>query len=448
MSRSKHDHSDTPARADEIAAEWVAITSLKPWKRNPRENAAAIQPVADSIKRFGFGAPIVARREDGEIIAGHTRYEAAKRLGLDRVPVRFLDLDPADAHLLALADNHLGEVATWDERGLLAVLGDLRQSGTDSAAVAGWTDVSIDDLLAHAGDAIAGTEGLGDATQSVVDDDPPVDRSEELRAKWRVVPGHLWEIPSKNGAGTHRLLCGDSTNADDFDRLMAGEVAALMHTDPPYGVNVAGGTRDPRDVKNYRSGGKVANDSLTDENLTSLLRAAFGNCRRYLPAGAAYYVWHPASKLALFAACISDELAPPRQVVVWSKTHFVFGRQDYHWQHEMCFYGWISGAAHTWLGSRNQSTVWTTPTVGTDVEKKLHPTAKPLALPARPIGNHTRVSDLVLDPFCGSGSTLVAAEQLGRKCYAMELEPQYVAVALERLAALGCEPRVVAAPRS
>ncbi len=140
----------------EPAAEWVALDALKPWARNPRKNAAAIAKVAKSIKRFGFAAPIVARRADGEIIAGHTRYEAARKLGLERVPVRFLDLDPADAHLLALADNRLGELSEWDDAKLLDLLGDLRQQGANAADVAGWSDADIDALLRESSDAILG----------------------------------------------------------------------------------------------------------------------------------------------------------------------------------------------------------------------------------------------------------------------------------------------------
>lgn len=157
---------------NEPAAEWVSLDALKPWAKNPRENAKAIAKVAASIKRFGFGAPIVARKADGEIIAGHTRYEAAKKLKLDRVPVRYLDLDPADAHLLALADNKLGEVSEWDSAKLLDMLGDLRQQGTDAALVAGWGDADIDALLKSAGDDALGSAApeFKEYDESVADD--------------------------------------------------------------------------------------------------------------------------------------------------------------------------------------------------------------------------------------------------------------------------------------
>lgn len=157
---------------NEPAAEWVSLDALKPWAKNPRENAKAIAKIAASIKRFGFGAPIVARKADGEIIAGHTRYEAAKKLKLDRVPVRYLDLDPADAHLLALADNKLGEVSEWDSAKLLDMLGDLRQQGTDAALVAGWGDADIDALLKSAGDDALGSAApeFKEYDESVADD--------------------------------------------------------------------------------------------------------------------------------------------------------------------------------------------------------------------------------------------------------------------------------------
>jgi len=424
----------TPATPEpEAAAVWVPLADLKPWAQNPRKNAAAIQPVLESIRRFGFGAPILARRADGEIIAGHTRLAAAVELGLDRVPVRYLDLDPADAHLLALADNRLGEIAEWDDAQLLALLGDLRQQDSEAAAVAGWSDGEIDSLLKAAGDELLRD---ADGERAVIEDDAPVDRADELREKWQTARGQMWQ------AGEHRILCGDSTKAEDVARVMGSDVAVVMHTDPPYGVDVCGGTHDPRDEKNYGSGGRVANDALDDAALTELLHAALTNAAKHMAPGAAFYVWHPPTRAALFLETVRRVLAPHRQIVIWSKQNFVFGRQDYHWQHEPCLYGWLPGAAHTWLGSRNQSTVWTAPPVGADLEKKLHPTAKPLFLAARAIQNHARDGEVVIEPFSGSGSTLVAAEQTGRACRAIELEPKYVAVALERLSAMGLEPRL------
>jgi site-specific DNA-methyltransferase (adenine-specific) len=276
----------------------------------------------------------------------------------------------------------------------------------------------------------------------VEEDEAPVDRAEELRAKWGVEAGQMWAIASKHG-GEHRILCGDSTKAEDVARVMDGDVAAVLHTDPPYGVDVVGGTHDPRDEKNYQSGNRVENDALNDADLERLVASALANCRTHMAPGAAFYVWHPDVKMPVLLRALLASLGMYRQVVVWVKEHFVFGRRDYHWRHEPCFYGWVDGAAHRWEGDRKQSSVWETPPVGGDLEKKLHPTAKPIALPARAIQNHTAPGDVVIEPFSGSGSTMVAAEQTGRLCRAIEIAPKYVAVALERLAALGLEPRLV-----
>jgi DNA modification methylase len=251
------------------------------------------------------------------------------------------------------------------------------------------------------------------------------DKAAELQKLWNTQPGQLWAL------GRHRLIVGDCTDKATVERLMQGEKAVLMLTDPPYGVDVAGGTHDPRDEKNYRSGGIVENDALTDAELEALLDSAFKIARSVMDKGAAYYVWHPSSKVELFARSIRVNLAPHREIIIWFKDNFVFGRQDYHWQHEPCFYGWIEGA-HKWYGDRTQSTVWIVEKVGTDLEKKLHPTAKPIGLPEKALNNHTATSDIVYEPFCGSGTTLIACEQLNRQCRAIEISPAYCAVILQR----------------
>lgn len=410
------------------AAEWVALSALKTWKRNPRKNKEAISAVARSIESFGFGAPIVARREDNRIIAGHTRYEAAKRLAMETVPVRFLDVTEEQANALALADNKLGEIAEWDDDQLKMILAELRSHDAELPAIAGWSDEELAKLLDDAGPG-------GETTE----DEVPLDKAEELREKWGTSLGQLWEI--KGSGGMHRIVCGDSTDDAVFTLLMRGEKAVILNTDPPYGVDVVGGTRDPRDKKNFRSGSSIKNDGMSESDLERLLRSVFANTRKHLADGGAFYVWHPSSRCELFARCVTECLAPFRQVIVWVKSNFVFGRQDYHWQHEPCFYGWVEGT-HTWIGSRNQGTTWTAPAVGADLEKKIHPTAKPVFLAAKAIQNHAIKGQLVLEPFSGSGSTLVACEQTGRVGRAIELEPKFVAVALERLSALGLSPKL------
>lgn len=401
-----------PASEKEAAAVWVSRSALKPWGKNPRKNDAAVAKVVESIKRFGFGAPIIARSADGEVIAGHTRLRAAEALGLDRVPVRYLDLDPAEAHLLALADNKLGEVAEWDAGAVASILSEY---GLEDAALAGWDSKELDTLAAS----------LDPGEPAVDDVEPDVSKAEELRQKWGVETGQLWVL------GEHRLLCGDSTKAADVARLMGEEKASLVVTDPPYGVAVAGGAKDPRDTKNFQSGRTIENDDLGDEELESLVSSALRNAAAVMRPGAAFYVWHPSSRAELFARAVRVSLAPYRQIIIWAKEHFVFGRQDYHWQHEPCFYGWIDGA-HTWHGERNQSTVWKGAPVGTDLEKRVHPTSKPIWLVTKPILNHTVPGDCLYEPFSGSGTALMACEQFGRRCRAIELDPAYVAVAIER----------------
>lgn len=213
----------------EPAAEWVAIDALRPWKDNPRKNdGEPVRKVAESIQRFGFGAPILARRENGEIIAGHTRWKAAKKLGLDRVPVRYLDLDPADAHLLAVADNRVAAEATWDDAMLAAVLVGLTAQGHEVAAT-GFDDAVLDKLIADA------TGGPGAEAP-----EPEI----KLREKWGTATGQRWLTPSRTApGGRHVLLCGDSAAEADVARVMGAERAHAMWTDPPYGVAYVGKTK-------------------------------------------------------------------------------------------------------------------------------------------------------------------------------------------------------------
>jgi len=220
----------------EPAAEWVATEKLRPWTQNPRNNDPAVEHVARSIKRFGFGAPIIARRADGEVIAGHTRLKAALKLGLPQVPVRFLDLDPADAHLLALADNKTAELADWNDAVLGSVLEQLRAEDLDLLTGTGFSDAEIQRLIeenhtGEAGDAEGDAAALG--------------RPAELQQKWNTALGQLWEVPSKTVPNrAHRLACGDSTDRELVTRLFDETLATWMWTDPPYGVDYQGRTGD------------------------------------------------------------------------------------------------------------------------------------------------------------------------------------------------------------
>jgi DNA modification methylase len=416
---------DSERPKSEAAAEWVATAALTPWVQNPRKNDPAVARVVASIQRFGFGAPILARRADGEVIAGHTRLKAALALGLDRVPVRYLDLDPADAHLLALADNKLGELAGWDEPQLLALLGDLRQQDADAAAVAGWGDAEIDALLKAAGDAVLAD---GAPTPAVTEDDVPVDRADELRTKWATAAGQLWEIPSARGRGMHRLLCGDSTRPEDVGRVMGRDRAAWMWTDPPYGVSYVGKTKAALTIQNDGAG-----------DLPAFVGAAFAAADAVLVDGAPVYVAHPAGALCVeFGKAFLAAGWHFHETLVWVKDAMVLGHSDYHFQHEPIIYGW-KGKNRPWFGGRDKVSLLRHPKPN---RSESHPTMKPVGLVAECLANSSAPAAVGFEPFSGSGTTLVAAEQLGRLCRAVELEPKYVAVALERLAALGLTPRL------
>jgi DNA modification methylase/predicted nucleic acid-binding protein len=393
------------AASTEPAAEWVAIAELRPWANNPRKNDKAVERVADSIRRFGFGAPVLARRSDHEVIAGHTRIKAALKLGLARVPVRYLDLDATDAHLLALADNKTTELADWDEDILGALLLELQDKNIDVTTGTGFTDADVEKLIR----AVHGDVGT-------LEDDVPT-ATDELLAKWNVRPGQLWRI------GEHRLICGDATKASDAARLFGIEQAKWMWTDPPYGVDYVGKTKDALTIKNDGSSG-----------LGELLGAAFRNADGVLDDGAPIYVCHPAGPISLeFGGQFVAAGWKFHETLVWVKDSMVLGHSDYHYKHEPILYGW-KGKNRTWYGDRSQTTVLE---IARPKRSELHPTMKPLALVEHCLRNSTKAGDVGYEPFGGSGTTFVAAAQMGRRCYGVEIDPRYCAVILERLAALG-----------
>jgi site-specific DNA-methyltransferase (adenine-specific) len=415
------------ALAGEPAAEWLATSALRPWGNNPRDNDGAVAGVAASIKRFGFGAPILARRANHEIIAGHTRWKAAQRLGLDRVPVRFLDLDPVDAHLLALADNRLGEEAPWDDAMLAAVLADLKAHEADLAAT-GFSDGELAKLLS---DAAATSEA-----QEPAEAEPS--RADELRAKWETEPGQLWTIESRSAPGRpHRLLCGDSTKTDDVARVMGDERAACMWTDPPYGVKYVGKTRAKLTIEN---------DELVGDKLFEFLCAAFVAADKHaLAPGATIYIAHPSGAASIqFLLAVEHAGWSIHQGLVWVKDRFVLGHSSYHLAHEpllLAFAPAKSGrrgrGGSGWFGDNAQSSVFNVPRPSVSDE---HPTTKPVDLIVAMIRNSSPPGGLVYEPFSGSGSTMAACEATGRACRAIEVDPKYVAVALERMSGMGLTP--------
>jgi len=383
---------------NESAAIWESIDKLHKWKDNPRKNKAAIKHVAESISRFGFASPIIARAADKMIIAGHTRYEAAKELGLDKVPVRYLDLDPADSKLLALADNKTAEIADWDTEKLEQVMQEILDEGLTLEGL-GWTDDELQDIVQELKD------------EEVKEDEvPEADEEAEPDSK----PGELYEL------GPHRLFCGDSTAPETWEKLMQGEKADLCITDPPYGISYVGKTKDALTIKN---------DSISTEQLESFLDSVFTCVKEQLQDGRAVYVFSPPGIPMLAFTNSLSKMELFQHSLVWNKDRFVLGRADYHYKHEIIFYGWKKGAAHYFLDDRTKDTVIDFPRPSANKE---HPTMKPIGLLCELINNSSKKDWVVIDAFGGSGSTLIAAAQTGRRARLVELDPKYCDVIRRR----------------
>ncbi len=376
----------------DLAVEWVAIDRLHPNPANPRVNDHAVEPVASSIRRFGWQQPLVAK-PNGEIVAGHTRFKAAQQLGLDTVPVfRFTGSD-IDAVAFGIADNKTASIASWDEPALAKLLAQLQVE--DALDGVGFSEQEVALLLrSHDGE--------------VDEDDGPGEVPEDPVSK----AGDLWLL------GDHRLLCGDSTDAACMERLLANDRPRLMVTDPPYGVQYDPAWRNDAGVSSTARTGTVQNDDRVD--WTAVWK---------LFPGSVAYVWHAGRHCGEVASNLHDADFDIRAQIIWAKSRFALSRGNYHWQHEPCWYAVRRGSKAHWVGDRKQSTVWDIP-VTDDGDKTHHGTQKPVECMARPMRNHD--APVVLDPFLGSGSTLIASETLGRQCLGLELDPGYVDVAVAR----------------
>ena len=374
------------------------LDSIRPYPGNPRQNDHAVDAVARSLREFGFRQPIVVDA-DGVIVVGHTRYKAALKLGMAEVPVHVADgLTPAQARAYRLADNRTASIATWDDDALVTELIGLSDQGYDL------------DLTGFDADDLSRLLGTGD------DAAPPGDPEDvpEPPAEPVTRLGDLWLL------GNHRLVCGDAADPAAYARLLEGRPADLLLTGPPYNVAYAGKTAAAL---------TVANDDMDADAyrlfLARCLAAAIGVVR----PGGGFYVWHAdLHGLAVRLACDAAGLAV-RQCLVWAKSAFTLGRQDYHWRHEPCLYGWKEGAAHAWLGDRAQSTVLEFDRPAKNGE---HPTMKPVALFEFLTRNSCPEGGTVLDPFSGSGTTLIAAETTGRRAALLELDPRYCDVIVRR----------------
>ena len=365
----------------------MKVKDLKPYEKNAKKHdKTQIANVAESIKRFGFAQPLVVDK-DNVLIIGHCRLLAAKQLKLREVPVvRMDDLTEEQVKQLRLLDNKLNE-SDWDIELLQAEVGELDFDGFDLD----WGFKELEDFAV-----------IEDEAPEPDMENPPISKL-----------GDIWQL------GRHRLMCGDSTS-DDVAKLMEDQKADLLVTDPPYNVDYEGKTKDAL---------KIQNDNMSDINFRQFLIDAFTNASNVMKSGASLYVWYVDSEATNFINAIKNAGLKYYQNLIWVKNSMVLGHLDYQKQHEPCLYGWKDGAGHKWNADRRQTTIleFDRPT-----KSDLHPTMKPVNLISYQVRNSSEQDDIVLDLFGGSGSTLMACEQLNRTCYMMEYDPRYADVIVKR----------------
>lgn len=428
--------------------EWLAVEALRPHPKNSRMHSDdQVRDIAASIQRFGWTVPLLVD-EDGVLLAGHGRLRAAQLRGESKVPcLRKVGLTDAEKRAYVIADNKIAQGSEWDDQLLRMEIRDLMSQDFD-VSVMGFGDAELSQLL------MADPPGDADAeVGSWTEDDAAPDAPDAPVSR----RGDVWVL------GRHRVMCGDSCSVDDMRLLAAGEKLDLWLTDPPYNVDYQGGTEGKL---------KIMNDSMSDHAFREFLTAAYGAADAVMKPGAGFYVWHADSEGFNFRGAARDVGWQVRQCLVWRKSQLVMGRQDYHWRHEPCLYGWKSGAAHRWFGGRKQTTVRDlsaldetvlrpidggrfqlnvdgrsfsisgeavaevlTPSVFDEAKPKrsdAHPTMKPVSLFEHQVLNSSALGDVVGDSFGGSGTTLIVCQKIGRVARLMELDPKYCDVIVRR----------------
>lgn len=390
-----------------LAVEQVPIDRLRPDPANPRRiGDEELEALTRSLRRFGFVQPVLVRREDSTVIGGHQRLLAARRLGMTTVPVIWLDISREQARLLGLALNKIS--GSWDDQLLAHLLADLQTHDDIDLTLSGFGDDELQDLLRS-----LDTREKRERPESFDLDEALEAATRTPRAKL----GDLWSL------GDHRLLCGDATNAEDVGRLLGGQQAAMAFSDPPYNVSLGDHGGHQRGSRRRR----MVNDALDPIEWETFVRAW---ARTLLSSvDGALYICMSSKEWPLMARVLSEEGGHWSDTLIWSKDRFVLGRADYQRSYEPIWYGWREGAEHHWCGDRDQGDVWQ---IARPSDAPLHPVMKPLPLMERAINNSSRTSDVVLDPFLGSGSTLIACERTSRRCAGLELDPRYCDVALAR----------------
>ena len=385
-------------REKQMKIENKLISELKAHPKNPRKHPRElIERLKKSIQEYGFTNPVLVSK-DNKILAGHARCKAAKELGINEVPTLKLDFEGAKADAYVIIDNKLNEMSEWDIPILVDLIKEIEQSDFD-VSLTGFDEDEISDLFSNAN------------VKEGKDDDYDVNKA--LEEATFVKPGDLWQL------GKHRMLCGNATNSEDLKRLMGNEKANLVVTDPPYNCSYEGGT-----------GMKIINDSWTDsKKFYDFLLSAFKNAYDNLADGSAFYCFHSdAEKVNFFNATINAGFHYST-TCIWVKNSLVIGRMDYQMRHEPIIYAFKNTAKHKFYGDRKQTTVWE---FDRPIKSKLHPTTKPIPLVSYPIKMSSQENGIVLDLFAGSGSTLIACEQMNRICYCTELDPKYASVIIRR----------------
>ncbi|MFU0572771.1 site-specific DNA-methyltransferase [Gardnerella greenwoodii] len=371
------------------------VSELIPYVRNARTHSEAqVAQIAASIREFGFLSPILVA-EDNTILAGHGRLAAALKLGLKKVPcVKENHLTETQKRAYIIADNKLSLNAGWDNELLAVELSELE--GADfNLDLLGFDEAELSSIF--------------DADKDVSDDDFDVEK--ELEEPCFSKTGDMWTL------GRHRIICGDATKLETYKTLLENTKVNLVVTDPPYNVNYEG------------AAGKIKNDNMENDKFYQFLFNSFVNMEQAMADDASIYVFHADTEGLNFRKAFQDAGFYLSGCCIWKKPSLVLGRSPYQWQHEPCLYGWKKKGKHKWYAGRKETSVW-------EFEKPKknadHPTMKPIALLAYPIKNSSMTNSLVLDPFAGSGSTLIACEQTGRICYAIELDEKYCDVIVKR----------------
>lgn len=381
---------------------------MKPDPRNARSHSEVnLRAIKNSLSRYGQRKPIIVNKNSGFIEAGSGLWTAAKSLDWDMIAVVSVDDSHEMATAYGLMDNKSALLADWDLPTLKDLLEELDTGEFDLEELTAFSGSEVEQLMSQYH---VPREGL-------TDDDTVPEATESISRR-----GDLWVL------GNHRLLCGDATVITDVERLMGGEKADMVFTDPPYGVSYDTDTRPSG--KPIRSLGAVKNDDLGDKEFDELLRGSLVNIYSSISMNASYYVCFGAKKFHFLIPVLLDLGFHIGNRIIWSKNQFILGRSDYHTQWEFLIYGWKEGQKHNWYGGRDQSDVWEEKqeTHGT----YLHPTMKPVALITKAINNNTVLNQSVIDLFGGSGSTLIACEKLDRRCFMMEIDEHYCDVIIKR----------------